>query len=188
MLASTRKSARPRLDTNWSLFEILLESLEVNSRHMRADGLRLECRELRVRLCDRDARFEPAHDLKPRPRAIVDQIGSRLDRGLHAHRNPKVRFLTDDIPGERRRRDPDDGHGDAVHTDGATERRAITAEPTLPIVVADDDVRIGALCTVRAGRECAPHERRHAEHRKEVRRDEAGSWMFDDRPIARIEH
>ena len=145
---------------------------------MFANRVRLDRADLLTRLLERDARLQPAHHHEPGPRAVVQQIHPRLDRGLHHHRQPEVERLADDVAAEARRRDADDRHRDVVHAHDAADRGARPREAALPIVVREDrDGILPRRLVFRRG-EGAARVRGHAEHGKEISGHESCVWLF----------
>ena len=131
-----------------------------------------------TRLLERDARLQPTHHHEPRPRAVVQQIHLRLNRGIHHHRQPEVERLADDVAAEARRRDADDRHRDVVHAHDAADRGARPREAALPIVVREDrDGILPRRLVFRRG-EGAARVRGHAEHGKEIAGHESCVRLF----------
>ena len=118
------------------------------------------------------------HDLLQAAGPIVQPVAPRQHDRLHRQRNPGVGPLTDRLAEERRRGHADDGQDTAPQRDRPAEDVGPSAEAPLPVLVADDRVRGGAIRRLLARVEGLADRRRHAERREVRRRNQADGDLF----------
>lgn len=102
--------------------------------------------------------------------------------GLHFQGNPEIRLLSAGFAYKATRRDTDDCQHSFAQGEGLAQHVGTSAEPVLPVVVANDG--IGRLSAIVGRREYPPNCRAHAQNLKKSARYQAPACFL---PLAALE-
>src|SRR5579864_5017839 len=103
-------------------------------------------------------------------KVFMQPIAAWIDFGLHHHGNPEVRVLAHGLTVKSRRRNANHDQIGLGHVNGGTQHRGFSSETALPVVVADDYIRIGSYSFRVLGSKGAANSRFHTEKREIVDR------------------